>query len=483
MYHRGMHSRVALGVSFMMVLATAPGCGDDDAPPGGSDGARVDAGRSDSGVGLDAELPDAGPDYDAGPTPDAGPGSDAGTIPPPTGCSPLPAGSGTTVSVDPSRADELPAIVAGAATGTTIVLADGTYRMTGSGESARRIQFNTPGVTLRSASDDATRVIIDGEYATNEMLTIGADDVTIAHVTITHAVDHPIHVSPIASGDNVTGTRLYGLRIIDGGEQFVKINSNAARDAYADDGRIECSYFEMTDAGRPHVERASGGCYTGGIDVHGGRGWLVRDNTFKDIYCAGEGLAEHAIHFWTGSRDTIVENNVIVNCARGVGFGLVESGEMRAYADDPYPGVGYVGHFDGIIRNNVIYADVQWFDTGIELDQARGGRVYHNTVVSTDAATGFFSSIDYRFANTVVEIRNNLTRRITMRNGATGTVDHNVEAVPLSDFVDVVGLDFHLAAGASDAIDQGVTVAEAGLDLDATPHTAGSAPDLGADEH
>ena len=466
-----MHlSKIARIVGVLWVVSIAA-CGDDDAPP-----VAVDGG------GLDLARVDAGPRPDSGPATDAGPGVDAGVVAPPGDCSALPRATGTIVNVDPSRADELPAIVSAAASGTTILLADGTYRMKGTDEAARRLQFRTPGVTLRSASDDATRVILDGEYATNEMLFIGADDITVAHITVTHAVDHPIHISPLTAGDDVTGTHLYGLRIVDGGEQFVKGNPNGARDAFVDRGIIECSHFEMTDAGRPRVERTPGGCYTGGIDIHSAQGWVVRQNRFVNLYCAGEGLAEHAIHFWVGGRDTLVENNVIINCARGVGFGLVDSGTTRMYADDPYPGVGFIGHYDGIIRNNIIYADVPWFDTGIELDQARGARVHHNTIVSTDAATGFFSSIDYRFANTQVEVRNNLTRRITVRDGAAGTVDHNVESVVLSNFVNVAGLDFHLAAGAADAIDQGVTVAEAGLDIDGSPHTAGTAPDVGADE-
>jgi hypothetical protein len=435
----------------------------------------------DGGGGTDAPRRDGQPpDEDGGPTPDdGGPGRDSG--PPPTvTCDPLPAASGTVIMVDPSEANELPNIVQSAAAGSTIVLSPGTYAMSSSGESARRIQFRTDGVTLRSSTDDAADVIIDGEYQTNEMLTVHASNVTIAHVTIRRAIDHPIHVSPLDGGSNVNGTLLYGLVVEDGGEQFVKINSNGGRTAYDDDGRVECSVFRMTDVGRTMVERGTGGCYTGGIDAHGARGWVVRNNQFHDIYCAGEGLAEHAVHFWTGSRDTIVENNLIVDCARGIGFGLVETGESRTYPDDP--GVGYLGHIDGIIRNNVIYADHAFYDTGIELAQARGVRVFHNTVIHDSGATAAFSSIDSRFSNTQSEVRNNLTQRITMRDGASATADHNYEGDGAGLVVDAGGLDFHLASGASAAIDQGVDVAEAGVDLDGDPHTAGSAPDLGADE-
>lgn len=438
------------------------------------------------------EDADGGPDRDAGRARDgaigddggggdAGPGdADGGAAPPtPVSCDPLPAATGPTITVTPSQADDLPGIVAGAATGTTILLEDGTYRSTRGSEGERRINFRTAGVTLRSASGDAGAVVLDGEYATNELIFVQADDVTIAEITLTHAVDHLVHVT----GDGATtigGTRLYGVRFLDAGEQFVKVNGSGGG-GFADDGRLECSYFELTDAGRPNVERTPGGCYTGGIDAHSGRGWVVARNTFVGIYCAGEGLAEHAIHFWSQSRDTLVENNVIVDCARGIGFGLSQTEERRTYPDDPYSGIRPISHFDGVIRNNVVYAEIPWYDTGVELQRARGAEVHHNTVVSTPDATGFFSSIDYRFDTTEVSIRNNLTRRITMRDGASGTVEANLEDTPLTLFVDAAGRDFHLVDGASAAIDQGVALPNAGLDMDGESHDNGP-PDLGADE-
>ena len=59
--------------------------------------------------------------------------------------------------------------------------------------------------------------------------------------------------------------------------------------------------------------------------------------------------------------------------------------------------------------------------------------------------------------------------------------EFNLESTPLSYFVG--GTDFHLTAGATEAIDKGVSVAEAGVDIDGQTHDVGSAPDLGADEH
>jgi hypothetical protein len=120
-------------------------------------------------------------------------------------------------------------------------------------------------------------------------------------------------------------------------------------------------------------------------------------------------------------------------------------------------------------------------DTGIGLEQARAARVYHNTVYASARAVGYFSSLDYRFPNTMADIRNNLVTRITARNGATARLAGNVESVPATWFRNAARLDFHLSRAASGAIDRGVPLSAAGLDIDGTPHTVGP-PDLGADE-
>jgi hypothetical protein len=385
----------------------------------------------------------------------------------------LPPPSGTVVNITPAEASSLPERTLNAATGTTFVLAPGTYSI------AASLRLEQANLTLRSSTDRAADVVIDAAYTVPEAIVIRGSNVTVAHVTITRAVDHAIHVSPPSAGIAVVGTLLYGVALTDNGEQFIKVNPLADSAGYIDSGRVECSTFLLSDAGRPHIERAVSGCYTGGIDVHAARDWTVRNNRFEGIYCAGEGLAEHAIHFWKRSRATLVENNVIVNCARGIGFGMGDSDTgTRVYADAPYG--GDLGHIDGIIRNNVIYADIDYFDTGIEIIQARQPLVVHNTVVSWTGA-GFFSSIDYRFGRTQAVIQNNLVRRITARDGASGTIDHNLQDTPQSYFVGSTQGDFHLAAGANDAIDRGVALSEAGLDIDGERH-AHDAPDLGADE-
>ncbi len=432
--------------------------------------------------GDDTDVDAASNDVDSGSGGDTDSDSDAGANDEenddPLACPPRASAQGEVVDVSPEDVDELPNMVRTAESGTTFVLADGTY------EIPDTIQVRAEDITLRSASDDRDAVVIDGRYEVNSLIYATASDMTVAHLTLTRAVHHPIHVTPGAEETtSVTGTDIYDVAITDASQQFIKINGNSDRTAFVDEGRVECSYFELTDAGRPHVDRTATGCYTGGVDAHGARDWVVRNNEFHDIYCAGEGLAQHAIHFWTGSRDTLVENNWIYNCARGIGFGLRQSGEARTYDDELYAELeGLIGHYDGLIRNNVIFADHEWYDTGIEIAQNPGGRVYHNTIYSVEA-TESFASIDYRFENTDAEIRNNLTDRISVRNDASGTVDHNLESIGPELFVDAAQRDFHLVSEATEAIEQGIDVPEAGVDMDGESRPKGAAPDIGADEY
>jgi hypothetical protein len=388
-------------------------------------------------------------------------------------CAPLPAATGATIRVQPAQAGSLPAIVARAPARATILLADGTYRVPGT------VVVAKPGVTIRSLSGRPDRVVLDGSYSTGNLLAVAASDVTIAELTLTRASFHLVHVVPRDGGPTIRLVRLYRLRLLDGAEQFVKVNPNAARSAFADSGRVECSRFRLSDRGRRHVPSDFLPCYTGGIDAHGARGWVVRLNRFENIRCE-VGLAEHAVHFWTGSRDTLVERNTIVDCARGIGFGLGERTEWaRRYRDQP--GEAYVGHYGGLIRNNVVIATRPGMDTGIGLEQARGARVYHNTVYADARATGYFSSIDYRFPSTTVDIVNNLVTRITARDGGRAKRGRNVESVPSRWFRSPRRFDFHLRPSATGAINRGVELTAAGLDIDGERRADGR-PDLGADE-
>lgn len=368
---------------------------------------------------------------------------------------------------------------------TTILITDGTYNL---GQNGYHLWLDTPNVTLRSASGNREAVILDDNYSRSEIVSIIASNVTIADLTIKRAGTHPIHVMSSDSGDT-SNTLIYNVHIVDPGQQAIKINPHSAQVHFPDHGEIACSHIELTDAGRPHIWDINGSCYTGGVDAHQSRGWTIRDNVIEGFWC-DEGLSEHGVHLWTGSRDTVVERNVLIDNARGVGFGLMESASGRTYDDNPCPGAtGYVGHFDGIIRNNFIFAgrdalftSQYGFDCGICLWQACGAKALHNSVVSTQAP---FSSIEWRFANTDVEITNNLVSHNLRDRGGVASLAGNLDDAPLSLFVDGAGGDLHLDASASSAIDQGVSLV-GGLcddDIDGDARPIGASRDVGADEY
>jgi hypothetical protein len=394
-------------------------------------------------------------------------------------CPPLPPPAGNVVTV--SSVAELQDAVSNLTPDTTILITDGAYDLHGI-----YLWINVPDVTIRSASGNREAVVIDGNYETAEIVTVAASNVTIADLTLQRASTHPIHVVSTNSGAT-NNTLIYNVHIIDPGQQAIKINPHEARTHFTDNGVIACSHIELTDTGRPYIQN----CYTGGVDAHQAQGWTIRDNLIEGFWCESE-LSEHGIHFWRGCRDTVVERNKLRDNARGIGFGLATSGEARTYPDNPCPGAGggYVGHYDGVIRNNFIsvsrsalFSSVFGFDCGICLWQACGGQVLHNTVASTQAP---FSSIEWRFPNTDAEITNNLvSHNLMQRDGATASLAGNQEGASLSLFVDGTGGDLHLTESASWAIDQGVSIA-AGLcddDFDGDARPIGPAPDVGADEY
>jgi len=380
-----------------------------------------------------------------------------------TPCSPLPPPAGPIIEKWPTDAGNLRATIAGAAAGTTILLHDGLYDMSG-GDSSHRLVFSTPGLTLRSASGDREAVILDGGYVTGELVSIQASETTIADLTLSRAYNHPIHASgPDAPIENIL---IHNVHVIDPGEQAIKVNPVGV--GTVDHGTLECSHLELTDTGRPFIRN---NCYTGGLDAHLATGWLVRRNLIEGFWC-DDGLSEHGIHMWRQCADTVVEENLVVDCARGIGFGL---------------GSGVDGHTRGIIRNNFVaagdpdlFASPSGFDSGISLWGADDAQVYHNTVASTQAPSA--SSIEWRYISTAVTLANNLVTNRIWDRGGTSYLSTNLEYAPLSLFADVAAGDLHLVDPSSSPVDAGTTIAAGLADTDFDGLVRDAAPDIGADE-
>ena len=389
-------------------------------------------------------------------------------------CEPMPPAAGSVFDIGPSDIAVLQSILDRAQPGDAVQLADGVYAL------PQTLVLRRPGVTLRSKSGHRDAVVIDGRYTVQDLLLIQESDVTIADVTLTRSSWHLVHVVP--ERKSIAGTVLHNLRGVDGGEQFTKVNPAGGH--HADAGTIRCSRLELTDEGRANVRN---NCYTGGIDIHQGRGWHITSNMISGFWCAS-GLSEHAIHVWAGSRDTLVERNVVADSARGIGFGLGASTAGRTYADAPCDGAPMIGHYGGAILNNFVMAIDQrlfgsaaGFDVGIGLEQSCRTSVLHNTVVSTRPPRS--SSIEWRFPYSIATIANNLaSHSLLERNGGRAVLGGNVEKAPVSLFANILSADLHLVPDATMAIDRGVPVT-GGLEADIDGDRRDERPDVGADEY
>lgn len=378
--------------------------------------------------------------------------------------------------------------------GDIVELEDGTYTLpeASGANSYTGLYFTKANVTLRSRSGDASAVIIDSEYrnlgGSTAPITISAPGITIMDLSVKRSIFHLIHLS----GDKGDGVVVQNVRLIDGGQQFLK---SSASSGTIDDGLISCSDFSMTAQGRDNVwgyggQNGNTTCYTGGIDTHEAAGWQVIDNRFEGIYCdaggaqrpahgkkadqrGGQtytgGLAEHAIHMWDspqGSAGHLLARNQIISCARGIGLGF----RAEVY------GVK--------VLNNMIFtehAGSREHDVAISLERAHDSVVAHNTVMATHPQA-YSSSIEYRFASTSnLKLTNNLTsHRLRSRDNAQGELAGNVTEAKADWFKDAASGDLHLKSCELAAVSGKAVASEVMDDLDGQPR--GQSPDVGADQ-
>ena len=339
----------------------------------------------------------------------------------------------------------------------TILLADGVYQLSDT------LYVNAPNITLASASGDRTRVVIQGDAMSasarvGNLIRVAASGFELRGITLQRSGWHLIQIVGEANADNAV---IRNCVMRDAYQQMLKVTVDSAKPSVgADNGLVENCVFEYTAGIGPQF-------YIGGIDAHGARNWVVRNNTFRDIASPSTTVAEFAIHFWNNSADNLVEGNTIIDSDRGIGFGL----QSR-------PNTG------GIIRNNFIHHTAngdRFSDVGIALEQSPGTAVYNNSVLLEHS---FGWSIEYRFAATSnVRIINNLANRpILSRDGGTGTVSSNMVTAARSVFRLQAPGDLHLATATPGIVDAGQAISGLTTDIDGESRPKGAAVDIGADE-
>jgi hypothetical protein len=213
--------------------------------------------------------------------------------------------------------------------------------------------------------------------------------VTISDMTIRNISQHGV-----IANSGVDNPTFRNLRITDIGDQFLKNNPTAGQGV--DNGILENSILEYTSYA-PDT-------YTNGLDVHFGKNWVVRGNTFKN-FRSTSGLVGPAVLFWNGSSDTVVERNTFINNHRDISFGLDNTKTAQA----PVSNGTLTDHARGVIANNFIYRSggQSFFDVPIAVFDSPSTKVYNNTVFGSGL---YPNAVEYRFPRTTgVDIKNNLT--------------------------------------------------------------------------
>jgi hypothetical protein len=339
----------------------------------------------------------------------------------------------------------------------TILVRDGIYSISDT------LQILAPGVALVGASGDREKAVIQGDAmredaAVGVVVRVAADDFRLEHLTLQNSRFHALQIAGEADADTPV---IRNCVLRDAYQQLVKVSVNRDDTAVSSDGGlIENCLLEYSARVGPNF-------YIGGIDALGAKNWTIRGNTLRHIASPHTAVAGFAIHFWSGSADNLVERNWIVDCDRGIGFGL-----------DGGPNSG------GTIRNNMIYHaanGARFADVGIALTESPETRVYNNTIYQAHL---YPRAIEYRFAATrEVSITNNLTnRQIAARDGATGTVAQNVTTASPAWFVAPEAGDLHLAGRQARVVDAGLQVEGLTDDFDAQLRPIGAGVDIGADE-
>lgn len=365
---------------------------------------------------------------------------------PPAGCARVPpSNTGGTLTVADTA--QLISAVAQANRGgsMTILLEDGAYRL------AEMLWISGSNIGFRSRSGNRGGVVVRGQGmygGASHIFNVVGDNFTLADMTIGWVANHAVQIH--SDADNPV---IHNVRFVDTGEQMLKVSYRPGDSSSSDNGSVEWCLFEYSAGVGPQY-------YIGGVDAHQAHNWIIRYNTFRHIRSPGGDLAEHAVHFWSGSRNTLVEHNTIADCDRGIGFGL-----------------GDRGHIGGLIRNNMVHTSR---DVGIGLENAPGAAVYNNTVFSEN----YPNAIEYRFAGSRdISIINNLTNAaIAARDGAVADLAANVTLAQASWFIDTGNGDLHLAVSEAGVVDQGRALADVTVDMDCDPRPMGNGYDIGADE-
>ncbi len=321
--------------------------------------------------------------------------------------------------------------------GQTITLTDGFYRM------PHYVSIHTDNVTLRGASGDRERVILDGSDSRDgELLGITAcSGVTIADLTIQNIKWNGFKIN---SETNVQRLTIYNCivhNIWQRGVKGVKVPPENRQAVRPKDCRVQYCLF-YNDRPKQLSDDAADiahGNYIAGIDVMYAQDWIVSDNVFVGIQGrTGEGRG--AVFLWFDARNCLVERNAIIDCDVGLQLG------------NPHRADGIVYHCTGCIaRNNFI---TRAPEAGIVATYTRDCRVLHNTIHDPDSRMGRL--LRTVMINEELVFANNLISGPAVSNESGGDITFidNPVGDMTEAFIDPARGNLHLRRSAADTVER-----------------------------
>jgi hypothetical protein len=376
----------------------------------------------------------------------------------------LPPPAGAVVKV--ASAEELYRACQGAAEGSTILLAAGTYHL----PDLLRLR-GLKKVTVRGEAGGRDQVVLDGSRSRHRELVWfeECDGVTVADLTLQNA---PVHGFTVKGESNAQRVRIYNCRLRNCWERAIKGTA-----PYGKDGKMATSPDEEVLKVRPAGGRIeycwiendhrkletdwTGGDYVGGIDMMWLKDWVISDNVFIGIQ-GRNAQGRAAIFVWNNSEDVVVERNLVVACDTGIAVGN-PSGAARHMTR-------------GTLRNNFI---VNGSYKAVELARTADCKVYNNTVWSEDAS---WERTFHVFQGAEgVEVFNNLVRGQLRLDGPGAKARNNLAGALEGFFVNPRQGNLHLsAAGAGAVAGKGLALSPDPGDFDGQGRAGGV--DLGADQ-
>jgi len=350
--------------------------------------------------------------------------------------------------------------------GLTILVEDGHYLL------PRTLNLHTDNLTLRGASGDPQKVVLDGAKSQHgELVAVtGCSGVTIADLTIQNIRHNGFKLNADKLAQRVTIYHCVVHNVWQRGVKSPFVPDDPQERFHPRGVRIQyCLFYndrpKQFSDDPTDTPQTFGGNYVGGIDAMACRAWTISDNVFIGIR-GRTGEARGAVFLWQDSRDCTVERNAIIDCDSGICLG--NSSRSR-----------FPIHCTGcIVRNNFVSRAPE---NGILADYTRDCKILHNTI--HDPKSRLQRLVRLVHDNEGLVVANNLLSGPAMRVETQSKVQSRGNAVvkDMTDrFVDAAGGNLHLRsrpAAAALAVDR---VPEVGEDIDR--QARGPRTTAGADE-